>query len=66
MHPHVAEHKNLDCIDFIRALEECHSGNPWKKFLGKEFEDNRKKQLESSRKKRADIEKKWKEIEENR
>ncbi|OMJ26711.1 COX assembly mitochondrial protein 2 [Smittium culicis] len=80
MHPHVAEHKNVSCVDFIRALDECHNSNKWRKFFGfcnephdllnkclaREYEDNRKKQLVVSREKRAQIEQKWKDIEANR
>ncbi|OLY83335.1 COX assembly mitochondrial protein 2 [Smittium mucronatum] len=80
MHPVVAEHINISCVEFIQALNECHADNSWKKFFGgcnkqhdmlnnclaAEFEVNRKKQLQEARIKRAEIEKKWKDIEENR
>ncbi|OMJ26463.1 COX assembly mitochondrial protein 2 [Smittium culicis] len=80
MHPHVAEHKNVSCVEFIRALDECHNSNKWRKFFGfcnephdllnkclaREYESNRKKQLVVSREKRAQIEQKWKDIEANR
>jgi COX assembly protein 2 len=32
MHPHVYEHKNPDCADLIRQLQECHARGLWSKL----------------------------------
>jgi COX assembly protein 2 len=73
MHPHVYEHKNVDCAHLIRQLEECHAGGFWPKLtnrcskikdslnkcLGQEFAQQRKANFEKARERRRRVEEAW-------
>lgn len=68
----------LACLDFINALDKCHQKEYYKRLFGlcnnekdalnkclKEASlNNKKRAVKESRGKRADLEKKWKKIEE--
>ncbi|OMH84283.1 COX assembly mitochondrial protein 2 [Zancudomyces culisetae] len=78
MHPHVSEHQNQSCVEFIDALFRCHKESGWKKFIGScnaaqdalneclrlEFENKRRTQLDAARTKRKEVLEKWKEVDE--
>ncbi|KAI8051483.1 hypothetical protein BDF22DRAFT_621460 [Syncephalis plumigaleata] len=80
MHPHVYEHKNPDCADLIRQLEECHARGLWSKLtnecsglkdslnacLSAEFGRNQASNTEEARKRRKRIQELWKELDEEK
>ncbi|RKP25049.1 hypothetical protein SYNPS1DRAFT_16217 [Syncephalis pseudoplumigaleata] len=80
MHPHVYEHKNPNCAELIRQLEECHARGLWSKLtnecgglkdalnacLAAEFNENRKTNTDEARKRRQRVRELWKELDEDK
>ncbi|GAA6016858.1 hypothetical protein JCM10207_003275 [Rhodosporidiobolus poonsookiae] len=77
MHPPLADHQQTQCLAVIEALQQCHNQHPWLKFAGQcndaklalnqclrqERIDRTTKNREAAKAKRDEIQKKWKEIE---
>ncbi|KAI9596490.1 hypothetical protein BDF19DRAFT_394259 [Syncephalis fuscata] len=80
MHPHVYEHKNPDCADLIRQLEECHAGGIWSKLtnqcsglkdalnscLTTEFSKNRQANTDTAKERRKRVQELWKELDDDK
>ncbi|CAI4056072.1 hypothetical protein SUVZ_02G0580 [Saccharomyces uvarum] len=78
MHPQLEAERFHSCLDFINALDKCHQKEYYKRLFGlcnnekdalnkclKEASlNNKKRAVKESRGKRADLEQKWKKIEE--
>ncbi|CAI4960054.1 CFC_HP_G0028780.mRNA.1.CDS.1 [Saccharomyces cerevisiae] len=78
MHPQLEAERFHSCLDFINALDKCHQKEYYKRIFGlcnnekdalnkclKEASlNNKKRAVIESRIKRADVEKRWKKIEE--
>lgn len=78
MHPQLEAQRFNSCIDFIKALDQCHQKEYYKRMFGvcdieKEALSNclhqarkngEKEQIGIMREKRKDLEKKWKKMDE--
>ncbi|ORY88989.1 cytochrome c oxidase biogenesis protein Cmc1-like protein [Leucosporidium creatinivorum] len=77
MHPPLAEHAHTQCSEVMKAIKDCHTINPYLKFLGvcndqktalnmclrKERQGRAVGNLEKAKAKRKEVEEKWKTIE---
>ncbi|BGP19222.1 hypothetical protein JCM10213_007043 [Rhodosporidiobolus nylandii] len=77
MHPPLAEHRQSQCEAVILALKQCHDAHPYLKYTGAcndqkhalnqclrgERLERTKKNQDAAKAKRLEVEKKWKEIE---
>ncbi|TNY20411.1 hypothetical protein DMC30DRAFT_416968 [Rhodotorula diobovata] len=77
MHPPLAEHQQTACIEVMNQLKACHDSYPWLKFVGmcnsekgalnaclrKERLERTSKNAQLAKDKRKEIERRWKEIE---
>ncbi|GAA5902895.1 hypothetical protein JCM5296_006325 [Sporobolomyces johnsonii] len=79
MHPPLAEHRLEGCAQVVAALKECHDTNPYLKFLGfcndekvalnqclrAERLERTRENSQKAKEKRKEVEKRWKEIEQD-
>ncbi|GAA5901013.1 hypothetical protein JCM6882_006001 [Rhodosporidiobolus microsporus] len=77
MHPPLADHQQTQCLAVIEALKRCHDEHSWAKFAGAcndqkhalnlclrgERLERTDKNREAAKKKRDEVQKRWREIE---
>ncbi|GJN93564.1 hypothetical protein Rhopal_006621-T1 [Rhodotorula paludigena] len=77
MHPPLADHQQTTCVEVMKSLKLCHDNYPWLKFAGAcntekhnlnlclrgERVERTQKNAQAAKEKRAEVQKRWKEIE---
>ncbi|KAJ1987917.1 hypothetical protein H4R33_002645 [Dimargaris cristalligena] len=80
MHPQLSEHKTPQCADLIQKLNACHEQRNVAKFFGAcndlkneltlclraDRKERSRKNLDAARKKKAEVDRAWKDIEEGK